>query len=123
MKPLCLAGTRNTGSRVKWRILSLTHTSTGTHLSTTSNIFAIKGTIELKLCKWALVDIVIKIVVIFLYKVARKARLKKGPVAQADECCVGALTDRGDYTTQIYLHYIASVNYVPTATLPISKTH
>jgi hypothetical protein len=59
-----------------------THTSTGTHLSTTSNIFTKKGPIELKLCICALVDIVITIVVFFLYKVLREMKSKKEPLSR-----------------------------------------
>ena len=64
------------------RILSWTHTSTGTHLSTTSNIFTKTDPFELKLCICALVDIPITIVVFFVCQVARKTRLKKGPLSR-----------------------------------------
>ena len=64
------------------RILSWTHTSTGTHLSTTSNIFTKMGPIELKLCICTLVDIPITIVVFFVCQVARKTRLKKRPLSR-----------------------------------------
>ena len=63
-------------------VLSWTHTSTVTHLSTTSNIFTKMGPIELKLCICALVDIHITIVVFFVCQVARKTRSKKGPLSR-----------------------------------------
>jgi len=63
-------------------LLSLTHTSTTTHLSTNSNIFTKLRPIELKLRICSLGNILSKIVVFFKYKVAGTMTSKNRPLSR-----------------------------------------
>ena len=61
------------------QVLTLTHTSTTTHLSSTSNIFAKFGLMKLKICRHTTSRYYYRFVSFFKWKEMREKKLKKLP--------------------------------------------
>jgi len=89
-------------------ILTLTHTSTMTHLSATSNISTKSGPNELKLCICAIVYILMTMAVFFWCKVARKLKFWKWPLSRTSHIwenfqCLFSTTCHAEFEFQPFL--------------------